>query len=37
MFDTIIVNLDPVSYLRMTPENLLAKAEKDNKDLYIQA
>ena len=33
MFDIIIVNLDAVSYLRMTPEKALAKVEKDKKDL----
>ena len=37
MFDIRIVNLDAVSYLRMAPEKDLAKAEKENKDLYIQA
>ena len=37
MFDNLIVNLDAVSYLRMAPEKALAKAEKENKDLYIQA
>ena len=36
MFDIRIVNLDPGSYLRMTPEKSLAKAEKENKDLYLQ-
>ena len=29
MFDIRIVNLDAGSYLRMTPENALAKAEKE--------
>ena len=33
MFDIIIVNLDAGSYLSMTPEKGLAKAEKENKDL----
>ena len=37
MFDIIIVNLDAGSYLRMTPEKALAKAEKEKKDLYLQA
>ena len=37
MFDIIIVNLDAGSYLRMTPEKVLAKAEKEKKDLYLQA
>ena len=37
MFDIRIVNLDTSSYLRMTPENDLAKAEKENKDMYLQA
>ena len=37
MFDIRIVNLDAGSYLRMTPEKTLAKAGKENKDLYIQA
>ena len=37
MFDIIIVNLNAGSYLRMTPEKALAKAEKDKKDLYLQA
>ena len=36
MFDIIIVNLDAGTYLRMTPEKALAKAEKENKDLYLQ-
>ena len=31
------VNLDAGSYLRMTPEDALAKAEKENKDMYLQA
>ena len=33
----VIVNLDVGSYLRMTPEKALATAEKDKKDLYLQA
>ena len=37
MFDIRIVNLDSGSYLRMTPEKALAKAEKEKKDLYLQA
>ena len=37
MFNIRIVNLDAGSYLRMTPEKALAKAEKENKDLYLQA
>ena len=37
MFDIRIVNLDPVSCLRMTPEKALAKTEKEKKDLYLQA
>ena len=37
MFDIRIVNLDAGSYLRMTPEKVLAKSEKENKDLYLQA
>ena len=37
MFDIRIVNLDAGSYLRMTPEKAPAKAEKENKDLYLQA
>ena len=37
MFHIIIVNLDAGSYLRMTPEKALAKAEKEKKDLYLQA
>ena len=36
MFDIRIFNLDPGSYLCMTPEKSLAKAEKENKDLYLQ-
>ena len=37
MFDIQTVNLDVGYYLRMTPEKDLAKAEKEKKDLYIQA
>ena len=37
MFDLRMVNLDAGSYLRMMLENVLAKAEKENKDLYLQA
>ena len=37
MFDIRIFNLDAGSYLRMTPEKALAKAEKENKGLYLQA
>ena len=37
MFDIRIVNLDAGSYLRMTPEKTLAKAEEEKKDLYLQA
>ena len=37
MFDILIFNLDAGSYLRMTLENALAKAEKEKKDLYLQA
>ena len=37
MFDIEIVNLDAGSYLHMTPEKALAKAEKEKKDLYFQA
>ena len=37
MFDIRIVNLDVVSYLRMTPEKALANAEKEKRDLYLQA
>ena len=37
MSDIQIVNLDAGSYLRMTPEKALPKAEKENKDLYLQA
>ena len=37
MFDIRIVNLDVCSYLHMTPEKALAKAEKEKKDFYLQA
>ena len=37
MFDIRIVNLDAGSYLRMTPEKALAKAEKEKKNFYLQA
>ena len=37
MFDIIIVNLDVGSYLCMTPEKALAKADKEKKDVYLQA
>ena len=37
MFDIRIVNLDAGSYLRMTPEKALTKAEKEKKELYLQA
>ena len=37
MFDIRIVNLDTGSYLCMTPEKTLSKAEKGRKDLYLQA
>ena len=37
MFGIRIVNLDAGSYLCMTPEKALAKAEKEKKDLYLQA
>ena len=37
MFDIRIVNLDVGSYLRMTPEKARANAEKEKKDLYLQA
>ena len=37
MFDIRIINLDTGSYLRMRPEKALAKAEKEKKDLYLQA
>ena len=37
MFDIRIVNLEAGSYLRMTPEKALLKAEKENRYLYLQA
>ena len=37
MFGIRIVNLDAGSYLCMTPEKALARAEKERKDLYLQA
>ena len=37
MFDIRFFNLDVGSYLRMTPEKAPAKAEKEKKDLYLQA
>ena len=37
MFDIRIFNLDAGSYMRMTPEKALAKAEKEKKYLYLQA
>ena len=37
MFDIQIDNLDAGSYLHMAPEKVLAKAEKENKNLYLQA
>ena len=37
MFDIRIVNLNAGSYLRMPPEKALAKADKEKKDLYLQA
>ena len=36
MFDIIIVNLDAGSYLHMTPEKALAKAEKEKNYLCLQ-
>ena len=36
IFDLRIVNLNAGSYLRMTPEKAIAKAEKENKYLYLQ-
>ena len=36
MFDIRIINLDAGSYLRMTPEKDIAKAEKEKNDLYLQ-
>ena len=37
MFNIRIFNLNAGSYLRMTPEKALAKAEKEKKDLYLQS
>ena len=37
MFDIRTVNLDVVSYLRMTPKKALEKADKYKKNLYLQA
>ena len=37
MFNIRIFNLDAGSYLCMTPEKALAKAEKEKKDFYLQA
>ena len=37
MFNIRIVNLDVGSYLYMTPEKALVKAEKEKKDLYLQS
>ena len=37
MFDIRIINLAAGSYMRMTPEKSLAKAEKEKKVLYLQA
>ena len=37
MFDIRIVNLDAGSYLRITTEKALAKADKEKKNLYLQA
>ena len=37
MFGIRIANLDTGSYLRMTLYKALAKAEKEKKDLYLQA
>ena len=36
MFDIQIVNLNTGSYLRVTPEKALAKAEKEKKYFYLQ-
>ena len=36
MFEIRIFNLDVRSYLLRTPENALAKADNDKKDLYLQ-
>ena len=37
MINIRIVNLDAGSYLRITQEKALAKAEKEKKDLYLHA
>ena len=37
IFDILFVNLNTGSYLRMTPEKSLAKAEKEKKDMYLRA
>ena len=37
MFDIRIFNLDAGSYLRMMTEKAIAKADKEKKDLYLQA
>ena len=37
MFDIRIINLNAGSYLRMTHEKSLAKAEKEKNELYLQA
>ena len=37
MFDIRIANLGAGSYLHITPEKALEKAEKENKDFYLQA
>ena len=37
MFDIRIFNLNAGFYLHMTAEKALAKAEKEKKDLYLQA
>ena len=37
MFNIRIFNLDAGSYLRMTPEEALTKAEKEKKYVYLQA
>ena len=36
MFNIRIVNLNAGSYLSMTLEKVLAKSEKEKKDLYLQ-
>ena len=37
MFDIRIFNLNAGSYLSMMPEKALANADKEKKDLYLQA